>query len=194
MLNKHKRWLTLLNLWKSARNLQREAKNGHVVEGQRLFSVIQRLLPSSITIHVGRNWMRLTWEEGKKRREEKTRSEVVRLTALSWLHAWCRAVPVPSGTFRMYTRRRLESTHGVFSVPHATRNKPLHNHHTPHTPHTPQPPQPPHNVTRRQRQRKQTEREKWRRKRRWKTRWKRRRQKSWCGLMRKASSHKRKLN
>ena len=52
----------------------RSKKHGQVVEGQRLFSVIQHLLPPSISIHVCRNWMRFTREEGKSR-EEKTRRD-----------------------------------------------------------------------------------------------------------------------
>ena len=58
--------------------LQREAKKWTRCGRSTAFSVIQRLLPSSIPNHVGRNWMRLTREEGKKRRrrEEKRRREV----------------------------------------------------------------------------------------------------------------------
>ena len=37
-------------------------------------------------------------------------------------------LPAHTETFRMYTRKRDESTHGTFSVPH-------HTQHTTHTPH-----------------------------------------------------------
>ena len=45
---------------------QREVQNGHVGRSTAFF-VIQRLLHSPIPFHVGRNWMRLSREEGKKR-------------------------------------------------------------------------------------------------------------------------------
>ena len=53
--------------------LQRKAKTWTRCGRSTAFSVIQRLLPPSIPIHVCRNWMRLRREE--KRREEKRREE-----------------------------------------------------------------------------------------------------------------------
>ena len=65
---------------KTCLKLQARSKKWTRCEGQRLFSVIQHLLPPSIPIHVCRNWMRLTpalrkkaKETGKTTSEEKTR-------------------------------------------------------------------------------------------------------------------------
>ena len=69
-----------------------------------------------------------------------------------------RVVPVHTGTFPMYTRRRVELfTHGgFFSVPHHT---PQHiiTHTTPHTQTHTTTQNDTHHITRRQRQRKKTE-------------------------------------
>ena len=55
--------------------LHRKGKNWTRCGRSTAFSVIQRLLPPSISIHVCRNWMRLTKRREEKRREEKRREE-----------------------------------------------------------------------------------------------------------------------
>ena len=85
--------------------------------------------------------------------------------------AWCR---LHTGTFRTYTRRRVEWTHGVFQrvTHHTPQHKTQHNTTT----------RPPHRTeteteTDRDRERRQGQREKRRRKRRDKTRQDKRREK-----------------
>ena len=89
-----------------------------------------------------------------------------------------RVVPVHTGTFWTYSRRRFVWTHGVFqrATPHApprpcTQPTSTHEHPHPHTTHTNNTQQhtthrDTHHITRRQRQRPRMEREKRRRKRR----------------------------